>query len=161
MISIIPSVKELPENTELWRYMRLSTFLMLLRNKVYVPTIADLRRGDPLEARRLCQRTCEYFDHLTGPDRDWLLTCATEREKAILTHPKAQPKEKAGVFRHIWDRELAERRTIWCWHQAKIESMALWHIYAREGVAVKTTPALLKNAFEPHSVDRGLIGPLH
>jgi hypothetical protein len=39
--------------------------------------------------------------------------------------------------------------------------MALWHIYAREGVAVKTTPALLKSAFEPHSVGPGLIGPVH
>jgi hypothetical protein len=161
MIRTIPSAQELPEGAELWRYMRLSTFLMLLRGKVYVPTIADLRRRDPLEATRLCQRTREYFDHLTGPDRDWLLAGATEREQAILNHPKAQPEEKARVFRHIWDRELAERRTIWCWHQAKIESMALWHIYAREGVAVKTTPARLKSAFDPHFVGRGLIGPVH
>ena len=161
MIRTVPSAEELPEGAELWRYMRLSTFLMLLRGKVYVPTIAELRHGDPLEATRLCRRTCEYFDHLTEPDRDWLVARATEREKAILNHPQTKPEEKAGVFHHIWDRELAERRTIWCWHQAKIESMALWHIYAREGVAVKTTPACLKSAFDPHSVGPGLIGPVH
>ena len=85
MIRTIPSTEELPEDADLWRYMRLSTFLMLLRGKAYVPTIAELRHGDPPEATRLCQRTCEYFDHLTEPDRDWLVAHAREEgEKRIL-----------------------------------------------------------------------------
>ena len=162
MTRTIPSTEELPDDAELWRYMRLSTFLMLLRGKVYVPTIAELRHGDPLEATRLCQRTCEYFDHLTESDRDWLVAHGSEEgEKGILNDPETQPEQKACRFRHIWDRELAERRTIWCWHQAKIESMALWHVYAREGVAVRTTPERLKSAFDPHFVHPALIGQVH
>ena len=160
-IRIVPSLNELPENVELWRYMRLSAFLMLLRGKVYVPTIAELRRGDPVESRSLCTRTREYFDDLPEPDREWLLARANEHEKVAINHPDTEAREKARTFVRIWDRELAERRRIWCWHQADIESMALWHIYAKDGIAIKTTPTRMKHAFDSHFVDTALIGRVH
>ena len=157
-IRIIPSPTELPETAELWRYMRLSAFLMLLRGKVYVPTIAELRRGDPNEARMISKETKAYFANLPEPDGNWLLGHATEQENKIIEASGTEAPQKARTFMRIWDRELAERRAVWCWHHADIESMALWHMYGREGVAIKTTPTRLKNAFDPAFVDTALIG---
>jgi hypothetical protein len=159
-ITIVPKTAALGEDAELWRYMRLSTLLMLLRDKVYVPTIAELRAGDPVEAKNLCKRTRSYFDSLPQDDQDWLLTRATSGEKAILGHQETGAEQKARTFLAIWNRELAQRRRIWCWHNADIESMALWHIYAREGIAVKTTPARIKKSFDPYFVDKALIAPV-
>ena len=159
-ITIIPKTRALNDDAELWRYMRLSTLLMLLRDKVYVPTIAELRAGDPVEAKSICGRTWSYFDSLRPDDQDWLSGRATSAENGILNHPQTEAAQKARTFVAIWNRELAHRRSIWCWHNADIESMALWHIYAREGVAVKTTPARIKKAFDPFFVDKALIAPV-
>lgn len=156
-IRIIPSTDELPEDTELWRYMRLSTFLMLLRGKLFVPTIAELRRDDPIEARSICAKTRSYFNDLPKGDRDWLLLHAKKTERTIIDHADTQEHQKARIFKEIWDRELEQRRRIWCWHHADIESMALWHIYAREGIAIQSTPARIKESFPSHFVDTALI----
>jgi len=156
-IRVVPGPTDLSDDAELWRYMRLSTLLMLLRGKVFVPTIQELRRGDPVEARNLSVRTRSYFDDLSDIDRKWLLDHATKSELAIVDDPNTDSKQIARCFVAIWDRELAQRRRIWCWHQADIESMALWNIYAKEGVAVQTSPARIKDAFDPRLVDTALI----
>ncbi len=157
-IRIVQSGKALNEETELWRYMRLSTLLMLLQGKVFIPTIEDLRRGDPIEGRNLCKDTRAYFDGLSEADLGWLLGKANETERVVLTNRSVSPFEKARTYVRIWDRELAKRRRIWCFHQGSIESMALWNIYAKEGTAIKTTPGKIKNAFKTESVDTALIG---
>lgn len=129
--------------------MRLSALLMLLRNKIFVPTISELRNGDPIEARILSAKTRAYFEDLSEPERVWLSQRANERERAIINCPETTSSQLAQIFVRIWDRELSERRRIWCWHRADIESMALWHIYGREGVAVQTSPGRIKRAFSP------------
>src|SRR6266568_5613260 len=160
-LTIVGGLDELPDHADLWRYMRLSTLLMLLRGKVFVPTITELRRGDPIEARKLSTDTRAYFDDLPDQDREWLLRRANEKERIILNHPGTDCSQRAAMFVRIWDRELAERRRIWCWHQADIESMALWQIYAKEGVAIRTTPARIKDSFDPYLVDTALIARVH
>ena len=156
-IRVISDSNDLPDNAELWRYIRLGTLLMLLRGKLFVPTISELRHGDPHEARSVCENTQAHFDDLSADDREWLRSRATPIEQSILCNFNVTKSEKARKFREIWDRELADRRRIWCWHQAGIESMALWHIHAREGVAIQSTPARIKAAFDPAFVDTALI----
>jgi hypothetical protein len=157
VIRTVPSPDHIPDNTELWRYMKLSTFLMLLRRKVFVPTIAELRFGDPKEARNLSVQTRTYFDNLQDSDREWLLGRSSASEHSILNDSRTDSHQRASIYIAIWDRELAQRRRLWCWHEADIESMALWHIYAMEGVAIQTTPARIKAAFDPSFVDTALI----
>jgi hypothetical protein len=159
-IRTVPNSDELPDDAELWRYMRLSTLLMLLRGKVFVPTIEELRSVDPFEAKMRCLKTHTNFGNLPKDDHEWLMVHAQDYERKIIEHPDAEVRQKVETLRCVWDRELARRRTIWCWHNASIESMALWNIYAKEGVAVKTTPARIKKAFDPFFVDTALIAPV-
>jgi len=160
-IRTIPDAPTLPDNAELWRYMSISAFLMLLRGRVYVPTIEELRHSDPLESTSMCGRTREHFRNICGPDLEWICTHASQHEQAELScAPKGSDQHFKVVVR-IWDRELAARRAIWCWHRSNIESMALWQVYAKSGVAVKTTVSKLKASFEKAYVDTGFIAPVH
>jgi hypothetical protein len=58
-----------------FRYMRLSAFLMLLEGNVFVPTILNLQKGDPFESK-LPLRSFWYCDQFIGSlgqsDRSWL-----------------------------------------------------------------------------------------
>lgn len=130
---------------------------MLLRGKVFVPTIAELRYGDPIEAKSPCVKTKTYFDDLPPEDREWLHTRATDSERRFLEHENLDGSQRSMILMQIWDRELAKRRTIWCWHAADIESMSLWDIYAREGVAIRSTPSRIRESFSPYFVDSALI----
>lgn len=159
-IRIVPDSTELPEDAELWRYMNLSAFLMLLRGKMFIPTLAELRSEDPFESTTKCKKTRGYFANLSGPDLEWLQSKAKKHERKILTDSQTEKPQKIEVLMKVWDRELAERRTIWCWHQSSIESMAQWHVYGKNGVAIKTTPAKIKSSFDPAYVDTALIAPV-
>ena len=42
--------KEVPIETPLWRYMKLSTFfLLLMKNRVFIPSLKNLQTGNPKE----------------------------------------------------------------------------------------------------------------
>jgi hypothetical protein len=125
----------LKPGAKLWRYVRLSSFLLCAsRGHVFIPTLSRLCHGDPIEATMSCPDTRSFFDKLTNEDASWL-----------------RKKRLRGMSRSlfdVWKNELSHRRCIWCWHNAPIESMGLWHIYAKEGVAFCTTPARLARCVE-------------
>ncbi len=123
--------------TKLWRYIRLSTLLLLLTKKrVFVPSIETLRKHDPTEASVLCGKTHSHFRNLDKESVEWL---ATLRKKGTRGDPLS-----------IWMAQIVQRRCAWCWHNAPIESMGLWHIYAKEGVAICTTPERLRRCLTPN-----------
>lgn len=137
-MALRPIQDNIDPTMELWRYIRLSALFSLLEfNRIYVPSLAELKAGDPLEATIMCPKTRASFDTLLPDDEDakWL------RERI----PVDQRGQAGRVLYDnnlstIWLRELAKRRAVWCWHSGTIESMAMWHIYGKEGVAIKTTP---------------------
>jgi hypothetical protein len=119
-----------PPDAKLWRYIRLSALLLMMTKKhVFVPTIETLRKRDPLESMIVCGRTRDHFQELDAESKQWLRRL---RKKG----------SRENLFR-IWAEQIRWRRCAWCWHEASLESMALWHIYAREGVAISTTPKRL------------------
>jgi hypothetical protein len=146
---------ELDDNTKLWRYSRLSSLLMLLAGKLFVPTIDTLRRDDPAEATALCRLTRKRFAALTNEDRECLLNYATRAESQLI---RDNEDENPRIFANIWRREIGKRRCAWCWYAANIESMAQWHVYAKDGVAICSTPKRMRRALKEHAVDSGLIG---
>jgi len=106
----------------------------------------------------MCPQTRASLDQLSPDDDDakWL------REKIPLDQ-----RGEAGRLLYdnrlstIWLRELAKRRAVWCWHSGKIESMAMWHIYGKEGVAIKTTPKRIDEClFAEHGIVPASIGEI-
>ena len=123
----------------LWRYMKLSTLVMLLRwQKVFIPTLAGLRRSDKFEATRLSEQTRATFDNLSPEEKTWLRAHAKGFQQNQVGE-QIPAADENRVMQEIWLREIAPRRLVWCWYAAPIESMAMWHIYGREGVAIRTS----------------------
>jgi hypothetical protein len=153
----------LTQDTPLWRYVRLSTLLLMLKNRVYIPSLAELRRGDPTEASFSSPARFEKFKNsLSAEDVDWLTERAHLFEKCAIRGeygmpdvvPDAPPDSeglanmRASVLEAIWLRELGLSRCAWCWHAGDIESMAQWHVYARDGVAIRSSARRIAAAIE-------------
>jgi len=150
------SIGNLADSAPLWRYIRLSSLLNLLNGNVFVPTIKTLQEQDPNEAATCCKATQTCFQTLSAGEKQMLLAYGTKQEQSFIElNPGADHWQS---FASIWLRELANRRCVWCWYHGNIESMAQWHIYARDGVAIRTNPQLIRRAFSAASVDRGIMG---
>ncbi len=129
----------------LWRYARLSTLLLLLEGRAFIPSVRQLQQGDPTESMFVDPRQTAAFENLSEADRDWLLHRASDEEAKAIRESDDSAKRSTTLCA-VWRRELANRRCAWAWYGADIESMALWNIYAMEGVAIGTTVERLVRA---------------
>jgi hypothetical protein len=149
-LKFIPG-KGLPPDTPLWRYMSLGgLFLLLKSNQVFVPTIRKLQEAEPKEMRVRQHSSVGMPDCLVGSEpfqnaREWLKDKHRSRKGFDLDHlcPDAGMQNPSLV--EEWISQLAMRRCAWCWFSPSkpppnwVESMAMWNLYARVGVAIKTT----------------------
>lgn len=144
--------EDMSPTTPLWRYMKLTTLLMLLRGRVFIPTISTLRRDDPFEAICRGSKAKAYFENPPQEVASMLERDARANERSNLSYnnpmdPTCVPIGE--IYYGIWDRLRAPRLAIWCWQGSEIESMALWNQYAdRTGVAIRTNVGKLIAAFE-------------
>ena len=124
---LFPDVNRSVQNSELdpdrpiFRYMRLPAFLMLLSDEVFIPTLATLRKSDPLESRLpyLCYpRFSTHFSPLTDSDAiEWLKKKMPKWKLDNIKLNEVEYPEFGGRFYvETWLDELANRRCIWCWY---------------------------------------------
>jgi hypothetical protein len=158
--------------TELVRYMKASTFLLLLGGKVFIPTLSRLQSCDRLEAL-VPSKVWSLYLHRPGvhpwetvrkfiaDSEEWL------KSKADRNKPKVV-REEGGHFNtdyldflsKIWLRELSIRRCVWCWNRFTEESHALWNLYGHRGVAVVSTLDQIDSALETARPLKGLVGSI-
>ena len=143
----------------IWRYMKLSTFLWMIRErKVFIPTLATLQRTEPTEGR--LAEEFQIFPSPTFEERfnnkigKWLRNKASAEEKAELQEEVDRGRSdstwtgSSDILRTIWLREIAKRRYVWCWFGSKHESIAQWRLYADGGIAIRSTPQLVIEALD-------------
>jgi hypothetical protein len=163
--------KEIPEDTPLWRYMSLGAFFLLLkRNTVFVPSLRKLQETDPKEMR-LPLHSDTDIDHLGRSmafrdAREWLKIQLLRRTGARRLGD-ADPKEPClDDLVKEWIFQLGVRRWAWCWFSPGkapshwFESMAMWNLYARTGVAIKTTLENIRMAFGESDLTEALVAGL-
>jgi hypothetical protein len=134
----------------LWRYMKLSTFLLLLEGKAWFSSVAALRNIDPLEAalgddfyERLWNRLVEV-----GNDESALEWISSNRKG---NWPDGLPETDVGpIHSEVYGKcvadDLAGLRAAWCWFASDVESAAMWSVYGHQGVAVMTDRVRLGEA---------------
>jgi len=134
--------------------MRLSTLLLLLQGRIFIPTVRQLQKDDPNEACipadadfTMVPRLADLTDH-----SEWFLGRAERWETSFIKN-NGDSNAWQRIILQIWLRELAARRCVWCWHAADIESMALWHIYAHQGVAVRSDIQSIEAAFSKCDIE--------
>lgn len=148
----------------IWRYMKLSTFLWMIRErKVFIPTLATLQQDEPTEGR--LAEEFQIFPSPTFEERfnnkigKWLRNKASNEEKAELKEEADRGEADSAwtgspdILRTIWLREIAKRRYVWCWFGSKNESIAQWRLYADGGIAIRSTPQRVIDALD---LPRGL-----
>lgn len=139
------------ESTDtLWRYMKLSTFLLLLEGKAWFPSVASLRGGDPLESALgddFYERLWNRLEKLGHADAavQWI---SGNRK---VDPPDLQMKSDFGlirskVFGKFVADDLAALRAAWCWFGSDLESAAMWTVYGHQGVAVMTDRSRFQDA---------------
>jgi hypothetical protein len=135
------------------RYMRLTTFLMLLEGRLFVPTLATLRKSDPFESnipRTTYFRFEAHFDPIfDSAMRDWLLAKMPKwMRDHVLQNQGSSPNLTGSYYVSTWIDQIARRRCVWCWYNRTVESMAQWKIYADGGIAIESSPVKIREALD-------------
>jgi hypothetical protein len=125
--------------SELWRYITIEEFLNLIVTKSLWFT-----RVDKFSDKNEGLFPARYYDvnfieqqYRSGPRKRW-----------PKDHGPRWQAEQA-VSRHKIETRHRLQYAVNCWHRSKVESEALWKLYAAEGkgVSIKTTMPRLKKAF--------------
>jgi hypothetical protein len=170
-LRILPGHRQqalLTEDTIVIRYMKLSTFILLLANKVFIPSLRTLQSMDRLESRVSEEiwpdGYWEQIRELLEPSEKWLLGKAIfPKEKYPLFLRVPGQDHTIGSLRFLgqtWLRELAIRRAIWCWNRYDGESYALWSLYGERGVAVASTVGAIRRALAAAGPYVGIAAPV-
>jgi hypothetical protein len=161
--------KNISLDTELWRYMSLGAFFLLLQqNKVFVPTLRKLQEGDPKEMRIRQHSLAAMGDCLVGSEafkkaREWLKIKHRSRTGFDLDRWCSNANMQNPLLMDEWIEQLSVRRCAWCWFSPSkpppnwVESMAMWNLYARNGVAIKTTLKQLIAALRTQALSEVLV----
>jgi hypothetical protein len=126
------------------RYVKISSLVDLLHGKIFIPSFETLRKADPQEldvpAYSFDFLERAFFNNPTfEQEQQWLQQRWEER---IGTKFREVEDLKDRVLFMEWIRELAHRRCTWCWFvslDCTEESIAMWNLYAKDGVLIKTT----------------------
>jgi hypothetical protein len=152
-IQVLGPLTEQNQNPTLFRYMKLSTLLLLLEGKAFFPSVSSLCKDDPFEGELFCEDAWLMTELIAfrGQDTEgkldrWLLEHASGWEKKSIESPETSASFRSQLLSQIYARELKERRAAWCWFQDDLESAAMWSAYGHKGVAVRTNLNALKSA---------------
>jgi hypothetical protein len=151
------------DDTPIVRYVRLSTFLLYLSKRVFIPSLRLLQKVDPLEGR-LPETVFQpgYGTQLEPHLRfheDWLLEQA-RGSKLALEPGNPRTHDELNFLAKIWLNELARRRCVWCWNVYEGESHAMWSLYGAKGIAILSSVGRVKLAIEKAGPFRCLIAPV-
>jgi hypothetical protein len=150
------------DETQLIRYMKLSTFLLLVsNNRLFLPTVRKLQESDFREANLQlywCQDYWRIMWPLVEPHKGWLLSDILRPDRLQAWENPSEERKKDLI--RTWASALADRRSVWCWNRSVNESFALWKIYAERGVAIYSTVGRIRAALENAGVESGLVSPV-
>src|SRR5580700_4021818 len=120
-IEVLEQGGALPQALPLWRYMKLSTLLLLLEGTTFFPSVATLRAADPLEGS-LHPETAwlnAALSELHGQKAfnklyHWLLSRAGDWVQEHWERIKNKADLDRALVAHLYQSELARRRAVWC-----------------------------------------------
>lgn len=150
-IEVLGHLAEQDRNPTLFRYIKLSTLLLLLEGKAFFPSIASLCKDDPFEGGLFCEpewlmTVIRRRQDSEGTLDKWLREKANCWEGAIIDSVETNSSFRSQRLSEIYIRELRDRRAAWCWFQDDLESAGMWSVYGHKGVAVRTSLNALKSA---------------
>jgi len=140
------------EESKLWRYMGLPTYLSLLQSRsLFFCNLQMMARSDPFEgmlpASRFVHRKWESIDDI--PER------IRERPQGLPGEGESDPAIGLNKLKDIAELRIRQAYThrrsyfVNCWHLSEFESSAMWDIYSRrnEAIAILSSESRFRAAF--------------
>ena len=153
---------EIDDDTPIVRYMKLSTLLLLLADRVFLPSLRCLQSDDQLEGlvpQTVWPNYGTYMAEITAPFENWLLERA-RTPKVIRREGQNHNAATLWFLAKTWLEQLSIRRCVWCWNKHTGQSHALWKIYGHRGVAVVSTVGEVKRALTKAGPLRGIVSSI-
>ncbi|HEY3761827.1 MAG TPA: hypothetical protein VGN23_08765 [Verrucomicrobiae bacterium] len=146
----------LSDDAVLWRYVPLRTLFFYLDGLVFIPSIAQLKIGDPFEGKFYDEITwfnqafSDRYQHNATEIDNWMLNnlCSDAERKLIEINKNNQHSPASLILRKHYFDFVGRTRFAWCWFQSNRESAPMWKVYGNQGVAIKTTIGNLSVLFE-------------
>jgi hypothetical protein len=155
--------KAITDETEIVRYVQLSTLFLYLSDRAFIPSLHCLRGLDPFEGQGWWAVGIPAFQSFFGSLFERFAEFLRGRAVFPATHPIPPiPQELLDFSVRVsrWLDELAKRRTVWCWNLFDGPSNAMWHRYGSRGVAIRSTVGHVKQALLNSGCVRRLIAPV-
>lgn len=152
--------KSLKETDVLWRYMSLDKFIDLVESKtLYFAPLSAYEKTDPFEGY-VPRVAMQAFADISKRYRDQHLATIEQLELRVSNGapPEIAQKMKADLQKlrdqaelHVptmgaLTKNISACTMVNCWNKSEHESEGLWNLYARSGVAIKTSVGALQRA---------------
>jgi hypothetical protein len=158
--------------TPVIRYMKLSSFLLLLAGKVFIPSIEALQASDRFESRVPRGVLGPDYQDLVWPIiesvKDWLLRYSQGADvwayrlanQGWGVQGDARRESMRDLLVDMWLKQISKRRCAWCWNREFAESHALWRLYGDKGVAIVSTVGKIAAALKLPDDCKGSVSPV-
>ena len=153
-----PVEREPQDDWPISRYVSLASFILHLKGKVFLPSIAKLRerKNDPFESE-FPWRIPDFnqaMNDVYGKDVKkeiyrWLETRMRDDERRQIECNKSKADGGdfcARIYQCHYLRFIRNTRFAWCWFNQARESAAMWTIFGLDGVRIGSTVGKLKKA---------------
>jgi hypothetical protein len=158
---LVGAQESIDDNTQIVRYMKLSTLVLLLADRVFLPSLRCLQSDDKLEGLVPHMMSLDYGKALYPRIKDfepWLLE-QKKGPKRIPAEGRHHDRITLGFLARVWLEQLSIRRCLWCWNKQTGHSHALWKIYGQRGVALVSTVGEVKKALAKAGRLRTIVSP--
>jgi hypothetical protein len=147
--------KSLKDEDVLWRYLHLEGFINLLEsNALHFSPLTAYQRSDPFEgfmprvamealASVTAQSQKRMIEHIDALEQKIGLDKGRQQISQLRADVANHPTEMKEVYKKIMSCLMVN-----CWHKNEHESEAMWGLYSKSGVAIKTTVGSIKSALE-------------
>ena len=140
----------IPEDLPIVRYMKIAAFRMLIEGKVFIPSLKTLQRTDPVEAFLPARIHARYIESHAALHRGeayrWMLSKVQKWDRDYIDEHEGSLEHFGPILLRTWLKELAIRRSIWCWYAKRTESMGMWNNYGPHGIAIVSSVAGVRAA---------------
>jgi hypothetical protein len=117
---LVRAEETIDDNTQIVRYMKLSTLLLLLADRVFLPSLRCLQSHDKFEGLLPHLMSFRSYGQALYPRiksfEPWLL----EQAKGVKVTPVENGKHISvtlDFLAKVWLEQLSIRRCVWCWNK--------------------------------------------
>jgi hypothetical protein len=145
LVSYVPGINEPSDETTIWQYMDFTKLVSMLdRGELFFVRIDKV--DDPKEG--------------TVPEFNLRERMPTYRAKYPDRTEEQHQKSFDDIDNYVDELIRQGKVLINCWHMNEFESAAMWDLYAKSGIAIKTTFEMLKDSLDkgtPELIKFGLV----